>query len=381
MGSLRSFKYAALLAALGVMMVPTASSAAPTTSTTSAPSRPFTDISCPAAHNCYAVGTNPWPGSGAPFVAHLTHGGWSFAEPPWPTARKLGQLDAIDCYSTSVCIAVGSSNGAKGGHRQDLALKLAHGRWHLTTFAAPAHTADTMKDVSCAGKGRCVAVAERPNADAAIAYSLAAGHWTRTRIVRPTGDPASTRLALSGVSCASKTDCVAVGSDSHTGQPFTATLRAGAWEANPLVVPENGSDTWSYGVARVSCATSSSCVAVGDRENKHGVLAPLVSTLQGSAWTFSTLKRLTAGNGNLADVDCLTTENCFAIGNQGAQVLTEGLHHGSWRGAIHATTASTYWNEVSCRESTCEAVGDHSGTTTKGHHYEDGVARTFAYAG
>jgi hypothetical protein len=222
---------------------------------------------------------------------------------------------------------------------------------------------------------------QRPNAHVAITYSLAAGDWTRTRIARPTGEPASTRLALSGVSCASKTHCVAVGSDSHTGEPFTATLSAGAWEASALVVPENGSDTWSYGVARISCATSSSCVAVGDRENKHGVLTPLVSTLQGSAWTFSTLTRLTPGNGNLADVDCQRTEKCFAIGSQGPDVLTEGLHAGSWRGAVHATTTSTYWNEVSCRASACEAVGDHSGTTTKGHPYEDGVARTFAYAG
>ena len=381
MGSIRSIMYAALLTALGVAMVPTASSAAPTTSTTSAPSHPFTDISCPAAHDCYAVGTNPWPGSGTPFVAHLTHGVWSFAEPPWPTVGKLGQLDAIDCYSPSVCVAVGSSNGAHGGHQQDLALRLAHGRWHLTTFAAPAHTADILRDVSCAGEGRCVAVGERPNAHAAIAYSLAAGHWTPTRIPPPTGEPASTGLALSGVSCASKTHCVAVGSDSYTGQPFTATLGAGAWKASAPVVPENESDTWSYGVARISCATPSSCVAVGDRENRHGVLRPLVSTLKGNAWTFSTLRRLIAGNGNLADIDCLTTQKCFAIGSQGAEILTEGLHAGSWRGAIHATTASTYWNEVSCRESACEAVGDHSGTTTTGHNYEDGVARTFAYAG
>jgi hypothetical protein len=350
-------------------------------SATSALAHPFTDVSCPRVHDCFAVGTNPWPGSGAPFVAHLAHGTWSFARPPWPTAGRYGQLDAIDCSSTSVCVAVGSSRGAKGGHQQDLSLRLSHGRWHLQTFAAPQRSVDTMKDVSCPGPSRCVAVAEGPHGGRAFAYSLARGRWTRTTVARPAGEPADTRLALSGVSCASTTHCVAVGSDSHTGNPVTATLSAGSWTASPLPVPENGADSLSYGVARISCATTSSCVAVGDRENRHGVLAPFVSTLRGGVWTFSTLPRLTAGNGNLADVDCPGSHRCFAIGNQGTRVLTEGLYAGSWRGAVHKTQPATSWNDLSCTSKTCEAVGDRSGTTKKGHTFEDGVARTFAYAG
>jgi hypothetical protein len=375
------------LVAFAAVVLPTASSVASVPaaraaqSATSAPAKPFTDVSCPQVNDCYAVGTKPWPGSGVPFVAHLAHGTWSFAHPPWPTAGTYGQLDAIDCYSRSVCVAVGSSRDAKGGHQQDLALRLSHGRWHLKTFAAPAHSVDTMKDVSCPGQFRCVAVAERPNADYAIAYSLAGGRWTRTRVARPAGEPVDTRLALSGVSCASITHCVSVGSDSHTGNPLTATLSGGSWKASPLPVPEVGTDSVSYGVAHISCATTSSCAAVGDRENRHGILSPFVSTLQDGAWTFSALPRLTAGNGNLADVDCLSTQKCFAIGNQGTMVLTEGLYGGSWQGAVHTTPPATYWNEVSCRRTTCEAVGDRSGTTKEGRNYENGVARTFAYAG
>jgi hypothetical protein len=374
----------ALSTALTTASVGTALASAPSRSATSAPAHPFTDVSCPRVHDCYAVGTNPWPGSGAPFVAHLVHGTWSFARPPWPTAGRYGQLDAIDCFSTSVCVAVGSSRGAKGGHQQDLSLRLSHRRWHLKTFAAPHRSVDTMKDVSCAGRSRCVAVAEGPSGRRSVAYSLAGGRWTQTTVARPAGEPADTRLELSGLSCASTTHCVSVGSDSHTGNPVTATLSAGSWTATALPVPENGATSLSYGVARISCATTSSCVAVGDRENRHGVLAPFVSAFQSGVWTFTTLPRLTAGNGNLGDVDCLSSHRCFAVGNQGNQgtrVLTEGLYGGSWRGAVHSTKPATSWNDVSCTSTTCVAVGGRSGTTRKGRTFEDGVSRTFSYAG
>jgi hypothetical protein len=88
--------------------------------------------------------------------------------------------------------------------------------------------------------------------------------------------------------------------DSRQARPRACRHPTGA-------LPESGADSLSYGVARISCATTSSCVPVGDRENRHGVLAPFVSTFQGGVWTFSTLPRLTAGNGNLADVDCLSS--------------------------------------------------------------------------
>ena len=69
-------------------------------------------IACPGSGNCLAVGDYTTASRSAPIIEHLADGTWTESSPPLPAnATKIDQsvyLDAVDCASTSYCVAVGS---------------------------------------------------------------------------------------------------------------------------------------------------------------------------------------------------------------------------------------------------------------------------------
>ena len=164
---------------------------------------------------------------------------------------------------------------------------------------------------------------------------------------------------LSSVSCATTSDCWAVGDTSSDSGTVFATVNGGAtW--NPQTLPAALPIP-----ASVSCPTSSECWVVGDTLSGSAAMAG--TTDGGATWESVSIP---SGITNLNDVSCLNGSNCWAVGFTLDTTADEDF------GTVLATTdGGTTWVPetvpsqieglfgISCPTSSdCWAVGPMSGT-------------------
>ena len=116
-----------------------------------------------------------------------------------------------------------------------------------------------------------------------------------------------------------------------------------------VVVTTDGGTTWTtetlpgakFAPAGLSCATTTDCFALGDTNG----LAVLATTDGGTTWTTETLP---SHLGNLRDISCATASTCwvssdagvFATTDGGTTWTTETLPAGVQVGALSCATAS-----------------------------------------
>ncbi len=143
--------------------------------------------------------------------------------------------------------------------------------------------------------------------------------------------PAGTLGAgLLGVSCTQAATCLGVGSafapgpgytpgnDGGNDQAIAAPGDGAAFTSSALPFPPSvyrGPATPAHPttiLTAVSCATSTSCAAVGRYAATNGALGPLAATWDGAAWTQVALRR---GPVALASVSCPSSRWCMAVGD------------------------------------------------------------------
>lgn len=245
-------------------------------------------------------------------------------------------LDALSCPAAGRCTAVGhvlvvdkdATEGDPDGDGQatrTLVEVLGVGGWHRIASPDEGSGGDALSGVSCPSTSECVAVGNyRPapfGAQATTAppvypliEALRNGRWE----IVP-GPPAPPDTALDSLACPSATSCTAVGtttSDAGSASPVES----------PFVETFDGS-TWSVvaaaGPARastelksVSCSSASSCIAVGDTApaSDPSATRPFAWQFTGGSWR---VLSPTSGSiaGTLADVTCSTPGRCVAVGN------------------------------------------------------------------
>ncbi|MGO8870671.1 MAG: hypothetical protein ACLQPH_04580 [Acidimicrobiales bacterium] len=143
------------------------------------------------------------------------------------------------------------------------------------------------------------------------------------------------------VSCATATDCVAVGQDSAI---ITTTDGGAVW--NPGTLP--GIDAGAE-LEAVSCRAADDCVTVGDD-------GAVFTTDGGSSWSTGSGVDTSSG---LTAVSCASTVDCVAVGEVSA--ATDG---GSTWSALPAP-AGVFFESISCPStSECVAVGEQPGGAT-----------------
>jgi hypothetical protein len=107
--------------------------------------------------------------------------------------------------------------------------------------------------------------------------AAAASRWTFQPVPLPAGDTG----ALSGVTCSSATNCLAVGAIDSNGDALGEHWDGSTWTAQDIPVPGSSSASLSA----VSYASADSCTAVGmylsGTENK---ISPLAEHWDGSTW-------------------------------------------------------------------------------------------------
>jgi hypothetical protein len=274
-------------------------------------------VSCTSRTACVAVGNYIRAGSTASLAERWNGRKWSIQRTPKPARARDTQFFGVSCTSLTACIAVGNSNfGAS------LAERWNGKRWTIQRMPRPAgaiYKFSFLNSVSCTSRTACTAVGET---DTGLAFrgknitylSLAerwnGKRWTIQRTPRPV---APAERFLYGVLCTSATSCTGVGV-TFLKTTFAVVLaerwNGARWTVQPAPSPSSGLPAEFAGV---SCPSRTTCVAVGDAYPEGFNL--LAERWNGATWAIQpTPKPAREFYAALYGVSCPSRVVCFAVG-------------------------------------------------------------------
>jgi len=296
-------------------------------------------VSCATAKSCVAVGLSLNSGGiGVPLAETWNGRTWAAGTPARPAGSTGGQLDNVSCPTAKSCVAVGSYSTNAGSAA--LAESWNGSRWTMSRPPEPKGrvTGELIK-VSCPSARYCVAVgtSSTKTADFALAESWNGTSWARMTVA-PTSDKYGS--TLTGVSCPSAANCVAVGTGSAAGgglSSFAERWNGKTWSAGKISWPAN---TRSPYLVAASCRSAASCLAVGFADanfDAGGHTGRAVATAwNGKTWTPTTVPAPAKGKASLFnEVSCPAAAACVAVGQLGPYNSDEG---GGLAGFWNATT-------------------------------------------
>jgi hypothetical protein len=219
----------------------------------------------------------------------------------------------------------------------------------------------SLSGVSCNSSANCVAVGYYDSAGRASQQTLVESkskketHWH----VLPSPNPGNGGQ-LDSVSCANSTNCVAVGQ--HATGPVIESWNGSVWSVTPSVNP-GGSEPPS--LSGVSCSSPTSCVAVGDYLKPNVGFQSLIESWNGTSWSITPSPNQGSSGNFLYGVSCTSSTNCVAVGKYVNASFMDQTLIDSWNGTSWSITPSPdqvsggQLDSVSCTSSTnCVAVGE-----------------------
>jgi hypothetical protein len=208
----------------------------------------------------------------------------------------------------------------------------------------------------------CFAVGSYTAADStikALAERWNGSVWSVVTIPDPTGAPQTT---LAGVSCASASYCIAVGSFGTDSAFKTLTERwdGTSWAIAPSPHPTGA--TYSP-LSAVACSTTTNCFAVGTTNTNVCCAGhALIEHWNGTTWTIVNSANPGTNDNGLESVSCPSTTSCFAGGSYYStsnKTLIEHWNGSTWStmASPNPTTPSIILSGISCSTTTnCYAV-------------------------
>jgi hypothetical protein len=291
-------------------------------------------VSCVSLVSCVAVGfAGPLFGGTDGALAEAWDGHhWTVLPAAVPPGSAFSILSGVSCVAGISCMAIGMSAPAVGD-AADLAETWDGSKWKLT----PTPASFVAGPVSCTAAASCMVTG------GTLAEQWNGSSWRALRTLRFD--------SLAGISCTRRTRCMAVGgyvTGSAQGLTLAERWNGRAWRVRTAPTPA-GSGTMSG----VSCVSAIFCVAVATVSLDPGGRS-FAEKWNGSTWRL--LGELPDG---VKSVSCATTSSCVAVGG-GAAAAWNGR---SWRPLAPVVTGgySTNLAGVSCAAATrCVAVGSVS---------------------
>ncbi len=261
---------------------------------------------------------------------------WSTMPGPTPPVPG-GALIALSCASAQFCMSVGPYDTAEG--------PTSSAAWDGSSWSqVPVPENEDLGGVSCLSRTFCMAVGGDKVSGLPLAYEWNGTSWSGLAL------PTAATGQLVGVSCVSTTDCEAAGI-SGNGQSLTARWHGHKWSLQASPSPE--AINWFFSV---SCTSTTFCIATG-----QGDTGTLIEEWNGSTWT--AVPSPTEADGFLPSVSCTSPSFCAAVGFAGDSSdwvpLVETWNGASWSiASVPAVTAPAQLAGVDCyRPKTCLATG------------------------
>ncbi len=237
---------------------------------------------------------------------------WSAVTMPQPIPGAGARQNAVSCVSSSSCFAVGLVLEGRAPVSTN-----AHAQaWNGTSWTIQAAIANpsggtnsTLRGVSCASTSWCMSVGsytESGGATASLAEMRTGTRWGIVATPRPVGATAS---GLNGIACTSANACVAVGWYRNSSSTFGMELR---WDGFSWTI-QHLSTTTSV-LKGVSCGATTSCVAVG-----HSGTSPAGAVAErwnGTSWFVEpVIANPGTSSGVLQGAGCVAANRCATVGS------------------------------------------------------------------
>jgi hypothetical protein len=304
---------------------------------------------------------------------------WSIQPSPNEAGATASMLLAVSCRSGEACWAVGTSYRGPQSDQVALAERRQGSAWSIepAPTISGVHSSE-LDGVSCGGQRSCVAVGYTVTSRSdSVVRALAEGwngnSWEIEANPLPGG--AAVWSTLAGVSCPHPNFCVAVGgymkNQNTEEQPLAERWNGRSWSvlaaANPQA--ENGSAFTS-----VDCVTTYDCEAVGDDDYADVAESVFAYSYNGARWVSQTQINPSGQELNSdRALSCTSGDVCTSVGiwtDDASLPLVERWDGRSWtRQSIPDPPGSVTdeLNGVSCAGMACSAVGD-SANNLNGNH-------------
>jgi len=219
-------------------------------------------VSCPSTTSCFAVG----PGraiTGESLVEHWDGSAWSVM----PIAKLAGSTEAsfygVACPSPTSCFAVGFFQPGVDAPLQTLIEHWDGSAWSVMTSPSPSGALPAvLAHVSCPSVTSCFAVGSYSPPKVGGSRSLVERWNGTTWSTVASANAQSPKTFVSDVSCATTKSCVAVGQyfQGSNGRPLVERWTGTTWGIVTSPNPVGSTNSWLKGV---SCPSPTSCFAVG----------------------------------------------------------------------------------------------------------------------
>ena len=321
------------------------------------------NVTCVSASNCWAVGYsyNGLTATNQTLIERWDGTSWAIVSSPNTLITQNNFLLGVTCVSASACWAVGSYTGSE---KQAL---IEH--WDGTTWAivsSPntlAAESNFLLDVTCVSASECWAVGYYFNGtvEQTLIERWDGTSWT---IVSSPNTLITQVNFLRSVTCVSASECWAVGYH-FNGSVYQTLLQRWDGTSWAIVISPNTVITQNHFLYGVTCASASECWAVGSYFDGSADQT-LIVRWDGTSWTIVTSPNTLAQQSNfLYGVTCVSTSDCWAIGyyfiGSAVQTLIQRWDGTAWAIVSSPNTLAGQRNfllDVTCMStSECWAVG------------------------
>ena len=250
-------------------------------------------------------------------------------------------LRARTVLLVSAALAVAASSAAPALAAPGPALShAATGDQSLTWSIVPSPNANAINNVlsgvSCASASDCTAVGWHVHTTGGPSRTLIESWNGTTWSIVPSRNPRSVS-SLNDVSCVSASDCTAVGSD--TGAGIASKTLVESWNGTTwTVVPSPNAASHRHDtndLNGVSCVSASNCTAVGSYMTRTGHPRTLIESWNGTTWTIVPSPNPGPATSGLGSVSCTSATACTAVGSY---LMRKG------GGRVEVTTLAESWN-------------------------------------
>ncbi len=351
-------------------------------------------VSCGAPGDCAAGGYYHSPDAGRhAFVISETNGRWGRAidvrgTGPHGGVDEWGSVDSVSCVAAGDCSAAGSEGTTP--RSRGFVVSETNGRWGkavevpgATTFSPNSYAlvgGIPPISISCAANGECAADGFASHGQPAVAGETN-GRWGKATPVRGIAklNPSDVGGEVASISCGAPGDCAAGGStsDRHFGeQAYVVSETNGRW-GKAMKVPGMATfaDSGQSAVESISCVAVGECTAGGYSTDRRGTPQAVVVTETHGRWgkaiELPGTATLDVGNrdGAAAGVDslsCVSAGDCAAGGfytdRRGlVQLFVASETNGRWGKAIEVPGIATLRGGLGGDRAisiSCAAAGD-----------------------
>jgi hypothetical protein len=322
---------------------------------------------CATSTECWAVGQHD-SGTEQTLIEEWNGGSWVVVDSPSTNATQTNSLNSVFCETSTLCWAVGEYHSNTGAY-QTLVEQWDGTSWAIVASpnTGPSHD-DSLNAVTCASSTECWAVGGDGGAQQPLIEEWTGTSWT---VVSSPHVGSSINNTLFGVTCASTTDCWAVGSYGAGANGLNTLAEQWNGASWTVISTPNPSTTYSNHLGSVTCFALTECWAVGSY-NTSGGSSTLVEEWTGAAWTIVSAPDAADSN-SLYGVTCLSATGCWAVGASSVagtgsdQTLIERWDGSAWvvmtsPNNTGTTIADNQLADVSCASaSECWVVGGSNG--------------------